>query len=167
VAVFGGKPVGVGIHIQHPGEQRARAVQLAHRPAVGGGGGAIAQQLRPGKGGVSGDIEQIFHRVGNACQRGQRLFSRRRVSIFSASASMRFSLTWVQALICGLTRAMFSRVWRAISLALSSPRPARAGFRESSFQAASCFIDSGDFDAIVEGKASSGPAMAAMRLNCT
>jgi hypothetical protein len=34
---------------------------------------------------------------------------------------MRFSLTWVQALICGLTRAMFSRVWRAISLALSSP----------------------------------------------
>ena len=74
MAVFGGKPVGVGIHIQHPGEQRARAVQLAHRPAIGNGGGAIAQQLRPGKGRVSGDIEKIFHRIGNACQRGQRLF---------------------------------------------------------------------------------------------
>ena len=74
MAVLGGKTVGVGIHIQHPGEQRARAMQLAHRPAVGGGGGAIAQQLRPGKGGIAGDIEQIFHRVGNACQRGQGLF---------------------------------------------------------------------------------------------
>ncbi len=49
VAVFGGEAVGVGVHIEHPAEQGAGAVQLAHRPAVAGRRRSVAQQLRPGE----------------------------------------------------------------------------------------------------------------------
>ena len=71
VAVLGGKAVGVGVHIDHPGQQPARAAQLAHGEAVGGRGGALAEQLGPGEGGVTGNVEQVFHRVGYARQRRQ------------------------------------------------------------------------------------------------
>ena len=71
VAVFSGKAVGVGVHIEHPAEQGAGAVQLAHRPAVAGRRRPVAQQFRPGEGGMPGDIKQILYRIGNACQRRQ------------------------------------------------------------------------------------------------
>ncbi|SLX04420.1 Uncharacterised protein [Klebsiella pneumoniae] len=71
VAVFGGEAVGVGVHIEHPAEQGAGAVQLAHRPAIAGCRRPVAQQFGAGEGGVPGDIKQIFHRVRNACQRRQ------------------------------------------------------------------------------------------------
>ena len=71
MAVFGGKAVGVGVHIEHPAEQGAGAVQLAHRPAVAGRRRPIAQQFGAGEGGVPGDIKQIFHCVRNPCQRRQ------------------------------------------------------------------------------------------------
>ena len=71
VAVFGREAVGVGVHVHHPGQQPARAAQLAHREAVSGRGGALAEQLCPGKGGVAGNVEQVFYRVGHARQRRQ------------------------------------------------------------------------------------------------
>ena len=71
VAIFGGEAVGVGVHIEHPAEQGAGAVQLAHRPAVAGCRRPIAQQFGAGEGGVPGDIKQIFHCVRNPCQRRQ------------------------------------------------------------------------------------------------
>ncbi len=60
VAVFGGEAVGVGVHIEHPAEQGAGAVQLAHRPAIAGCRRPVAQQFGAGEGGVPGDIKQIF-----------------------------------------------------------------------------------------------------------
>ena len=69
VAVFGGKAVGVGIHVHHAGQQPARAAQLAHREAVSGCGRALAEQLGPGEGGMAGNVEQVLHRVGHARQR--------------------------------------------------------------------------------------------------
>ena len=71
VAVFGGKAIGVGVHIEHPAEQGAGAVQLAHRPAVAGRWRPVAQQFGAGEGGMPGDIKQIFHCVRNPCQRRQ------------------------------------------------------------------------------------------------
>ncbi len=121
VAVFGGKAIGVGVHIEHPAEQGAGAVQLAHRPAVAGRWRPVAQQFGAGEGGMPGDIKQIFHCVRNPCQRRQgALFPAQGVDAVGLR-SMRWAVTSVQALICGFTRAISSSVWRAISRALSSP----------------------------------------------
>ncbi len=130
VAVFGREAVGVGVHIHHPGQQPARAAQLAHREAVSGRGGALAEQLCPGKGGVAGNVEQVFYRVGPPASGGRGRFSRRRVSMLSASASMRASVTAVQAPICGVfLSAQSPPASGGQSRERSArPRPAHAGF---------------------------------------
>ncbi|MNF01153.1 hypothetical protein D3C80_2001040 [compost metagenome] len=70
VAVFGGETVGIGVHIQHAGEQRALCRQPVHHPGILFGGGVIAKQAGTGQGGFPGDIEQIFHRIRNGRQAG-------------------------------------------------------------------------------------------------
>ena len=69
VAVFGGEPIGVGIHIDHSAKQTACRADLPYRPTVVDGRRAVAEQLCAGEGGFPGNVEQIFYRVGNPRQR--------------------------------------------------------------------------------------------------
>ncbi len=73
MGVLGGKAVSVGIHIQHAGEQRAALLQLRDRPRILLCHRPLAEQAGAGKRAVTGDVKQVFYRIGNASQRRQRL----------------------------------------------------------------------------------------------
>ncbi|MOA05346.1 hypothetical protein D3C78_1249390 [compost metagenome] len=71
VAVFGGKTVRIGVHIQHAGQQGTLAGQFADRPGVLFGRRVIAEQTGPRQGGFAGDVEQVFYRVRDRRQARQ------------------------------------------------------------------------------------------------
>ncbi len=70
--IFGGEAVRVFVHIERADQYRACRPQLPHQHGVSGGWCVVAVDDGAGQRDFAFEVEQVFHRVRQACQRRQR-----------------------------------------------------------------------------------------------
>lgn len=73
MGVLGGETVGVLIHVQRADQHRPGIAHARDQPRILAGRRVGGIDPSAGQRDFVGDVEQVLHRVGHACQRRQRL----------------------------------------------------------------------------------------------